>query len=157
MSTGLEKFNVAGRVACITGASSGLGRQCADALAAAGAAVVGVARREDMLAEWAASGVGERAYGASKGGVAQMTRAMAEAWSADGINANAIGPGFFPTELTAAVFADDARAERNAAQTCVGRNGRLEDIDGPLLFLCSPAADYVTGQILMVDGGFTAK
>lgn len=52
MSTGLEKFNVAGRVACITGASSGLGRQCADALAAAGAAVVGVARREDMLAEW---------------------------------------------------------------------------------------------------------
>ena len=97
------------------------------------------------------------AYGASKGGVAQMTRAMAEAWSADGINANAIGPGFFPTELTAAVFADDARAERNAAQTCVGRNGRLEDVDGPLLFLCSPAADYVTGQILMVDGGFTAK
>ena len=97
------------------------------------------------------------AYGASKGGVAQMTRAMAEAWSGDGINANAIGPGFFPTELTAAVFADDARAERNAAQTCVGRNGRLEDIDGPLLFLCSPAADYVTGQILMVDGGFTAK
>ena len=253
MSTGLEKFNVAGRVACITGASSGLGRRCADALAAAGAAVVGVARREDMLAEWAASGAGERAYvaadlmdeagldalcekvvmpfgapdiivhaagvnlrqpadevtaegwqqtlwvnltvpfmlsqrlvphmkargwgrivnfaslqserafpggiayGASKGGVAQMTRAMAEAWSADGINTNAIGPGFFPTELTAAVFADDERAERNAAQTCVGRNGRLEDIDGPLLFLCSPAADYVTGQILMVDGGFTAK
>ena len=97
------------------------------------------------------------AYGASKGGVAQMTRAMAEAWSGDGITANAIGPGFFPTQLTAAVFADDARAERNAAQTCVGRNGRLEDIDGPLLFLCSPAADYVTGQILMVDGGFTAK
>jgi len=62
MSTGLEKFNVVGRVACITGASSGLGRQCADALAAAGAAVVGVARREDMLVEWAASGFGERAY-----------------------------------------------------------------------------------------------
>ena len=55
------------------------------------------------------------------------------------------------------MFADDARAERDAAQTCVGRNGRLEHIDGPLLFLCSPAADYVTGQILMVDGGFTAK
>ena len=97
------------------------------------------------------------AYGASKGGVGQMTRAMAEAWSGDGINTNAIGPGFFPTELTAAVFADEARAARNAAQTCIGRNGRLEDIDGPLLFLCSDAAVYVTGQILMVDGGFTAK
>ena len=97
------------------------------------------------------------AYGASKGGVGQMTRAMAEAWSGDGINANAIGPGFFPTELTAAVFADEARSARNAAQTCIGRNGRLEDIDGPILFLCSDASVYVTGQILMVDGGFTAK
>ena len=97
------------------------------------------------------------AYGASKGGVGQMTRAMAEAWSGDGVNANAIGPGFFPTELTAAVFADEARSTRNAAQTCVGRNGRLEDIDGPILFLCSDASAYVTGQIVMVDGGFTAK
>ena len=97
------------------------------------------------------------AYGASKGGVAQMTRAMAEAWSADGINANALGPGFFPTELTAPVFDDAERRARNAAQTCIGRNGRLEDINGPLLFLCSPASDYVTGIVLMVDGGFTAK
>jgi gluconate 5-dehydrogenase len=97
------------------------------------------------------------AYGASKGGIAQLTRAMAEAWSPHGITANAIGPGFFLTELTQAVFDDDARAARNAAQTCIGRNGRLEDIDGPLLFLCSDASAYVTGQILMVDGGFTAK
>ena len=97
------------------------------------------------------------AYGASKGGVAQMTRAMAEAWSPHGITANAIGPGFFPTELTAAVFADPERAARNAAQTCVGRNGTPSDMDGPLLFLCSNASCYVTGQVLMVDGGFTAK
>lgn len=97
------------------------------------------------------------AYGASKGGVAQLTRAMAEAWSPHGITANAIGPGFFPTELTAAVFADPERAARNAAQTCIGRNGAPEDMDGPLLFLCSDASAYVTGQILMVDGGFTAK
>ena len=73
------------------------------------------------------------------------------------ISANAIGPGFFPTELTQAVFDDPARAARNAAQTCIGRNGHMEDIDGPILFLCSQASDYVTGQILMVDGGFTAK
>jgi NAD(P)-dependent dehydrogenase (short-subunit alcohol dehydrogenase family) len=79
-------------------------------------------------------------YGASKGGVAQLTRAMAEAWSPAGITANAIGPGFFPTELTAAVFDDPERAARNAAQTCIGRNGAPEDLDGPLLFLCSEAS-----------------
>jgi gluconate 5-dehydrogenase len=97
------------------------------------------------------------AYGASKGGIGQLTRAMAEAWSRDGVNANAIGPGFFPTELTGPVFADPERAARNAAQTCIGRNGALSDIDGPLLFLCSDASGFVTGQVLMVDGGFTAK
>lgn len=96
-------------------------------------------------------------YGASKGGIAQLTRAMAEAWSRDGITANAIGPGFFRTELTAAVFDDPDRAARNAQQTCIGRNGEPEDLDGPLLFFCSEACAYVTGQVLMVDGGFTAK
>ena len=100
---------------------------------------------------------GGLSYGASKGGVAQMTRAMAEAWSKDGIMVNAIGPGFFRTELTAAVFSDPDRAQRNADQTCVGRNGEPEDIDGPLMFLCSNQSGYVTGQVLMVDGGFTAK
>ncbi|MEM1313876.1 MAG: SDR family oxidoreductase [Pseudomonadota bacterium] len=100
---------------------------------------------------------GGLSYGASKGGVAQLTRAMAEAWSRHGILANAIGPGFFRTELTEAVFADPDRAARNAAQTCIGRNGAPEDLDGPLLFLCSEMSAYVTGQVLMVDGGFTAK
>jgi len=97
------------------------------------------------------------AYGATKAGIAQLTRAMAEAWSPFGITANAVGPGFFHTELTAAVFEDPARAAANAAQTCIGRNGTVKDMDGPLLFLCSDASSYVTGQVLMVDGGFTAK
>lgn len=97
------------------------------------------------------------AYGASKGGVAQMTRAMAEAWSRHGITVNALAPGFVRTELTAPVFSDPERAARNAAQTCIGRNGEPEDMDGPLLFFCSAASNYVTGQILMLDGGFTAK
>ena len=100
---------------------------------------------------------GGLAYGATKGGIAQLTRAMAEAWSRDGITANAIGPGFFRTELTTAVFDDPARAARNAEQTCIGRNGEPADLDGPLLFFCSDACAYVTGQVLMVDGGFTAK
>ncbi len=96
-------------------------------------------------------------YGASKGGVAQMTRAMAEAWSRHGINCNAIAPGFFPTELTAPVFGDEARAAEQAERTAIGRNGRLEDLYGTAIFLAAPASDYVTGQVIFVDGGFTAK
>lgn len=96
-------------------------------------------------------------YGASKGGVEQLTRAMAEAWSKEGITANAIAPGFFPTELTAPVFDNPKLAQRNADQTCIGRNGTMADIEGPILFLCSKASDYVTGQTIFVDGGFTAK
>ena len=253
MSNPVDLFDLTGRVACVTGASAGLGQRAAIVLAAAGAKVVGVARRADALAEWAAAtgkdaavvaadlsqrdqiaeiakqisapfgvpdivvhaaGINTRevaddvtaegwdvtmnlnlaapfflsqafvpdmkarrwgrivnfaslqttrafpgglSYGASKAGVGQLTRAMAEAWSKDGITANAIGPGFFPTELTGPVFADPERAARNATATCIGRNGALSDMDGPLLFLCSDASSYVTGQVLMVDGGFTAK
>ena len=246
-------FDLRNKVALVTGASSGLGRRAAIVLSAAGAKVIGLARRRDALEELRkeignnfsfcvgdiaqrdnmesllsdasrevgmpdilvhAAGLNPRqtadevtlegwdktfeinlsapfflsqaaisvmkargwgrivnfaslqstrafpgglAYGASKGGIAQLTRAMAEEWSGDGICVNAIGPGFFPTELTKSVFDDAERAERNAMQTCIGRNGKLEDIDGPLLFLCSDASAYVTGQVLMVDGGFTAK
>ena len=248
-----ELFSLSGKVACVTGASAGLGRTIASAFCAAGAAVVGVARRETALAHWAdeQSAAGGRAavlaadvtqgaalaepiaapfgapdilvngaglnprqdadqvtpevwrqtlelnlsapfflaqalvpamrakgwgriiniaslqssrafakgiaYGASKGGVAQLTRAMAEAWSRHGITCNALAPGFFPTELTEAVFADPETAARHAAQTCIGRNGRLEDLVGPALFLAAPASDYVTGQVLHVDGGYSAK
>ena len=96
-------------------------------------------------------------YGASKGGVCQLTRAMAEAWSGGGVTANAMAPGFFPTTLTAPVFADQGRADELAAKTAIGRNGRLEDLHGLAVFLSSPASDYITGQTIFVDGGFTAK
>lgn len=97
------------------------------------------------------------AYGASKGGITQLTRAMAEAWSSRGVTANAIAPGFFPTELTATVFGDADLAAKNAAQTAIGRNGLLEDLVGPAVFFASDASAYVTGQLLYVDGGYTAK
>jgi NAD(P)-dependent dehydrogenase (short-subunit alcohol dehydrogenase family) len=95
-------------------------------------------------------------YGASKGGVMQLTRALAQAWSRHGVNCNAIAPGFFPTELTAPLFADPQRTEAMAAKTMIGRNGVLDDLRGTLVYLASRASDYVTGQTLFVDGGFTA-
>ncbi len=97
------------------------------------------------------------AYGASKGGIAQLTRAMAEAWSDKGININAIAPGFFPTGLTAPVYQNPEALEKLAMQTAIGRNGELSDLDGITVFLASAASDYVTGQIIHLDGGFTAK
>ena len=96
-------------------------------------------------------------YGAAKGAVLQLTRAIAEAWSARGVTCNAIAPGFFPTPLTKAVFDDPGRAAHNAAQTACGRNGELSDLYGTVVFLASDASAYVTGQTLPVDGGFTAK
>jgi gluconate 5-dehydrogenase len=96
-------------------------------------------------------------YGAGKGGIVQLTRAIAVEWGPHGITCNAIGPGFFPTALTASVFDNPELAARHAAQTCVGRNGALQDVNGLTVFLASQASDYVTGQTIMLDGGFTAK
>ncbi len=95
-------------------------------------------------------------YGASKGGVMQLTRAQAEAWSRHGVTANAIGPGFFATPLTAPVASDPARWQAMAERTFAGRNGELADLRGAAVFLASRASDYVTGQTLFVDGGFSA-
>jgi NAD(P)-dependent dehydrogenase (short-subunit alcohol dehydrogenase family) len=246
-------FDITGKVACVTGASSGLGRAAANMLVAAGAKVVGISRRQDALDLWQNEALGETAvvaadlsdratlndiarqaalpfgapdilinaagintrqnaddvtaegwdttlnlnlsapfflaqamvpamkakgwgriinfaslqsqrafangisYGASKGGVMQMTRAMAEAWSDHGITTNAVAPGFFRTKLTGPVFADSTLAQKHADNTCIGRNGEPSDLDGPLLFFCSDASNYVTGQTLFVDGGYTAK
>jgi gluconate 5-dehydrogenase len=96
------------------------------------------------------------AYGASKGGVMQLTRAQAEAWSSRGVNVNAIAPGFFATPLTAPVASDPVKWQANAARTFIGRNGELPDLAGTALYLASRASDYVTGQTIFVDGGLSA-
>jgi gluconate 5-dehydrogenase len=96
-------------------------------------------------------------YGAGKGGVVQLTRAIAQEWSSKGINCNAVGPGFFPTALTAPVFGNAQAAQKNADQTCIGRNGDLSDLYGLTVFLASDASSYITGQTIMIDGGFSAK
>ena len=95
-------------------------------------------------------------YGAAKGGVVQLTRAIAQEWSKFGITCNAIGPGFFPTALTAPVFNNPDLVKMHAEKTAIGRNGEMKDIHGLAIFLSSDASAYITGQTIMLDGGYTA-
>jgi len=96
------------------------------------------------------------AYGASKAGVAQLTKSLALAWAEHGVRVNAIAPGFIVTEQTVRARADATHYQRVLDRTPVGRWGQPEDIAGPALFLASPAAAFITGVVLPVDGGYTA-
>jgi NAD(P)-dependent dehydrogenase (short-subunit alcohol dehydrogenase family) len=95
-------------------------------------------------------------YGASRGGVGQLTKALAVEWARHGINVNAIGPGYYETAQTRPLFEDPEKRAWIQRRIPVGRTGMAEDLAGALLFLASPASDYVTGQILFVDGGWLA-
>jgi len=246
-----DLFSVAGKVALVTGASSGLGEQFATCLAERGARVVAMARREDRLkaivekhpdlitgvvgdvtseddvkrAVETAVGVGghldilvnnagitsvqpaedqgaadfqrvlevnlvavyrcchhagkvmldqgfgsivnlssinalvasglipEAGYVASKGGVSSLTRELAAQWAARGVRVNALAPGYFPSEMTAGLF--EPEASRFFRRVPMKRGGRLDELDGPLLFLASEASTYITGHTLLVDGGWT--
>ena len=96
-------------------------------------------------------------YGASKGGLVSLTRSQAEAWAAAGVRCNAIAPGFVPTTMTRQVASDPVRSAALAARTMIGRNGLPEDFEGIAVFLASDASDYITGQLICVDGGFSAS
>ncbi len=96
------------------------------------------------------------AYGASKAGVAQLTKSLALAWAEHGVRVNAIAPGFIVTEQTARARTDAAHYQRVIDRTPVGRWGQPSDLVGPALFLASPAAGFMTGVVLPVDGGYTA-
>ena len=94
-------------------------------------------------------------YAASKGGVAQLTKSLAIAYAPDGIRVNALAPGWIETPLTQGLRDDPARAQAVLSRTPMGRWGRPADIAGPALFLASPLAGFVTGTVLVVDGGYS--
>ena len=96
-------------------------------------------------------------YAASKGAIAQLTKALANEWAGKGINVNAIAPGYIATDNTAALRADETRNNAILARIPAGRWGTPEDLSGALVFLCSEAANYVQGTVLTVDGGWMGR
>jgi NAD(P)-dependent dehydrogenase (short-subunit alcohol dehydrogenase family) len=96
------------------------------------------------------------AYTASKGGVAQLTKALAVAWAPEGIRVNAIAPGWIATELTRGLVEDEGRSAAILQRTPMQRWGEPGDVAGAAVFLCSEAARFITGAILPVDGGYAA-
>jgi 2-deoxy-D-gluconate 3-dehydrogenase len=97
------------------------------------------------------------AYAASKGGVAQLMKALANEWASKGVQVNAIAPGYVSTDNTEALRHDPQRAQAILARIPAGRWGEPEDFKGAVVFLASPASDYVTGTVLTVDGGWMAR
>lgn len=94
-------------------------------------------------------------YAASKGGIVQMTKSLAIAYAPDGIRVNAIAPGWIETPLTAGLRDDPQRSRAIIERTALKRWGRPEDLVGGVLFLCSPAASFITGTVLTIDGGYS--
>jgi len=97
------------------------------------------------------------AYAASKGAVAQLTKALCNEWASRGVNVNAVAPGYMDTDMNTALRADPVRMEQLSTRIPAGRWGQPEDIGNVVVFLASPAADYVHGQVLAVDGGWMAR
>ena len=97
------------------------------------------------------------AYAASKGGIAQLTKALANEWAGRGVNINALAPGYMATEMNSALIADAGRNAEISARIPTHRWGTPDDMKGPLLFLASSASDYVNGTVIPVDGGYLGR
>jgi NAD(P)-dependent dehydrogenase (short-subunit alcohol dehydrogenase family) len=133
---------------------TGTMRMCVAArekLATAGGAIVNTA---SMLSYFGGPAV--PAYTASKGGVAQLTKALAVAWAVEGIRVNAIAPGWIATAFTRGLVEDEGRSAAIVDRTPMHRWGEPNDLGGAVVFLCSAAARFITGAILPVDGGYAA-
>jgi 2-deoxy-D-gluconate 3-dehydrogenase len=102
-------------------------------------------------------GITVPAYAASKGGVAQLTKALANEWASKGINVNAIAPGYVRTENTTALREDPVRSRQILERIPAGRWAEPADIGGAAVFLCSKASEYVHGHVLVVDGGWMGR
>jgi NAD(P)-dependent dehydrogenase (short-subunit alcohol dehydrogenase family) len=132
------------------------------ALAAAGARAMIAAGRggwmiaqSSILGRRAGSGPGVAAYTASKGAIEQLIRELARQWAPHGIRVNGLAPGFFPTAMNAPMVADEGRLAQLVGRIPLGRVGAPEDLAGVAVFLASPAASYLTGQVIPLDGGMT--
>jgi 2-deoxy-D-gluconate 3-dehydrogenase len=97
------------------------------------------------------------AYAASKGAVAQLTKALCNEWAAQGVNVNAVAPGYMDTDMNSALLTDPVRSRQIGDRIPAGRWGRPADVGGAVVFLASAAADYVHGHVLAVDGGWLAR
>jgi len=102
-------------------------------------------------------GITVPSYSASKGGIGQLTKALANEWAARGVNVNAVAPGYIRTDNTQALWDDPVRNRDITARIPAGRWGTPEDIAGAVVFLASPAAGYIHGEILTVDGGWMGR
>jgi len=119
-----------------------------------GGSVINVA---SMLGHVGSTPVKQANYCASKGGVVNLTRELALQWSRKGITVNALCPGWFPSEMTAEMETDPGSQRFIASNSPIPRMGRAHELDGALLLLASPAGTFITGQSLIVDGGWTAR
>lgn len=97
------------------------------------------------------------AYAASKGAVAQLTKALSNEWTSEGITVNAIAPGYIATEMNTALLADEARLKSISERIPAGRWGVPEDFKGSVVYLASKASSYVSGHVLVIDGGWMGR